>query len=286
MGGNSSKHHEKNINTSITTEVQQPEVKKKYYIDEDLPIPKLDASSKLLNDQYIKVINSYLPNDDFRKTWKLLFSSTRDGHSFNRFVHHVADKGSTIVLVKEEGDKGHIFGGFAMEPWKPKYPKFYGTEKGFVFRLHPEIEVYRPTGADVNFQYLNTLSKTLYNGIGMGGVPYLFGWVIDESFDQGHSKGTRDEDIEGGEEISSTFGNPPLASSSEFNVEYVECWQVKEDIVPDDDLLDDIVNKKKGKSVLSTEENADKVIKSLLGHEFTHYNEDNESSKKRTEESR
>eukprot|EP01133_Synstelium_polycarpum_P015863 gene15863-18849_t len=116
----------------------------------------------------------------------------------------------------------------------------------------------------------------------MGGVPYLYGWVVDESFDTGHSKGSEGD----GDEKSSTFGNPPLGSARDFKVVYVEVWMVKERVLTDAEIEEreyqEAKKKKKvGRSVLAEEDNADKVIAGFMGtHNFTHYSEDLKKEKK------
>jgi hypothetical protein len=39
----------------------------------------------------------------------------------------------------------------------------------FVFKLRPERVIYKPTGYNDHFMYLNLGTETLYNGFGMGG---------------------------------------------------------------------------------------------------------------------
>ncbi|GAM23250.1 hypothetical protein SAMD00019534_064250, partial [Acytostelium subglobosum LB1] len=238
--------------------------------------PKLNAPSTLLNDENIAKLSSNLPSDEYRTEWSLLYSSTKNGHSFNRLCSHITEKGSTLILIKDDG--GHVFGGFADEVWKTKFPKFYGNERSFVFRLQPTIDVFRASGIDRNFQYLNEGTTTLYNGIGMGGIQHLFGWVIDDTFDCGHSKVSEDDD-ESGHGKSSTFGNPSLSHSKEFKCVYVEVWMVKERVLTEEEMEERAQQearrkKRAGKSVLDAEGNADKVIAGYMGHNFSNFNED------------
>jgi len=225
--------------------------------------PKLEGTSKILNESNIKFLCESLPSEDFAKNWKMLFSSDTNGESWNRFCFHVTGTGPTIILIKDTGN--FLFGGFASESWKEKYPKFYGNASSFVFQLAPQQIKYKAVGHNENFQYINYGTKTLFNGIGMGGQFDFFGWVINEDFETGHSRGNP----------SSTYGNPCLASSPDFKVDYVEVWQVKE---PEYSYEVEKINKKKNKtkSVLDEEDNAEKVITGMLGHNFTHYDKEKE----------
>jgi len=241
-------------------------------------MPNLKGESLLLNEEHVRHLARYLPNDEYRQDWSLLFSSKLNGHSFNRFCHHTTEKGSTLIIIKETG--GNIFGAFADEAWKTRYPKFYGNDHNFLFQIIPELKVFQCTGLDKNYQYLNEGSKTLFNGIGMGGIEELFGWCIDESFEHGYSRGST-EILENGDgkERSSTYGNTNLGSTQEFHIEYVESWLLKPLVLTEEQLLEiEYNNRKKSNkpsgSVLKSEGNADKAIKGMMGHEFSVFDED------------
>ncbi|EFA76607.1 hypothetical protein PPL_09912 [Heterostelium album PN500] len=246
-------NHNVNINDNNNVNIKENQAKQQQQQQPtSIKKPILNTESSVLNEESISYLSKYLPGDDYRGEWQLLFSSTRNGHSYNRFCTHVTDKGSTIVIIKDDG--GHIFGGFADEVWKTKFPKFYGNERCFVFSINPKLEVYRPTGIDRNFQYLNEGTTTLYNGVGMGGVQYLFGWSIDETFDYGESKGSED----GETEKSSTFGNPSLSHTKDFKCVYVEVWMVKERVLTQEEIEERAYQearkkKKAGRSVLEAE---------------------------------
>lgn len=93
----------------------------------------------------------------------------------------------------------------------------------------------------------------------------------DDSFEKGHCQGNP----------STTFGNPPLTSESNFEVDMIEVWEVKEAEYSYE--LEKVKKQKnKKKSVLDDEDNAEKVISSLLGHNFTA--EENPTNKEEEEE--
>jgi len=222
-------------------------------------IPILHGEAKLLQEtpENITLLSSSMPSSEYRVNWNLLYDSTRHGKSFNRFCYHITGKGSTLVIIRDTD--GNVFGGFADESWKDKYPKFYGSVKNFLFSLKPERRIYRPTGYNQNYQYINFGTETLYNGVGQGGQTEFFGWCINDDFEKGHSKGIP----------STTYGNHPFNPKENYLVDRVEVWQVKEST----DLRDEIIEKKKNKtkSVLDDDDNADKVITGMMGHDFSHY---------------
>lgn len=88
--------------------------------------------------------------------------------------------GATVLIVKDTA--GHVFGGFAADDWKP-VSDFYGwctrrslrsdlssycglgNENSFLFTAFPHLAVYSATGHNRNFQYYNSSTATLPNGI-------------------------------------------------------------------------------------------------------------------------
>lgn len=65
-------------------------------------------------------------------THRPLFSSRRDGTSWQVFVNRILNEGATILIIKTKD--GSIFGGFADEPWLP-VTDWYGNSSNFLFRL-------------------------------------------------------------------------------------------------------------------------------------------------------
>lgn len=117
--------------------------------------------SRLLSPADYYALNSNLPPDCRTTPHTLLFSSFRDGESWNTFVNSVLYKGSTVLIIKDKDD--YVFGGFSHEDWELK-PKFYGDRKNFLFSVRPKLRFYPVTGYNDNFQYLNFGTKTLPNG--------------------------------------------------------------------------------------------------------------------------
>lgn len=171
-------------------------------------LPKLSEESNLLKNDDIDFLSRALPGPEWRVEWKLLFSSIKHGRSFTKFCFQIQGEGPNLskkyfwkfleeenlpnfllqVIIKDEG--GHIFGGFA-DSWKEKSSKFYGDSekilsskthtfishtfylkliaKSFLFQLNPEKKIYRPTGYNDHYQYLNIGSTAFFNGVGQGG---------------------------------------------------------------------------------------------------------------------
>lgn len=94
---------------------------------------------------------------------KLLFSSKTSGASFSTLLQKVTYQGPTLVIMKDED--GYIFGAYADQDWE-QGPKFYGTDRSFLFTIRPTFRIYRPTRVNNNFQYLDSGTKTLPNGMG------------------------------------------------------------------------------------------------------------------------
>lgn len=142
--------------------------------------------------------------------WELLFHSNKHGQSFNTFMGKVAGKGPTLLLVKDK--QGHLFGGYASDPWL-KNGKYYGNFSSFLFQLLPKVAVFNPTGVNQNFQYCGHNFASLPNGVGFGGQVGYWSLFVDGLFETGMShKGA-------------TYTNSaPLSADTKFEVDMVECW--------------------------------------------------------------
>lgn len=72
--------------------------------------------------------------------------------------------------------EGHLFGGFAPEPWR-KQGTYYGDFTTFIFSLMPHTQLYPATGINSNFQWCGTNFTQLPNGIGFGGTGAACGYL-------------------------------------------------------------------------------------------------------------
>lgn len=175
----------------------------------------LPAKSKLLKPEDFFIIDLNIPTSNCTNEWKLLYDNHVDGHNWTVFSNSIYDKGSTVVVIKDTN--GNIFGGFASHEWVYK-PDFYGDNESFIFSLRPEINIYKATQYNDHYQYFNDETKSLPNGLGMGGQFDFFGFWIDHDFINGHSKG-----------ISITYNSPSLCGSlPEYKIDTIEVWCIKE----------------------------------------------------------
>ncbi|KAK3844685.1 MAG: TLD-domain-containing protein [Linnemannia gamsii] len=155
---------------------------------------------------------------------RLLFSSKTSGASFSTLLQKITYQGPTLVVMKDED--GYIFGAYADQDWE-QGPKFYGTDRSFLFTIRPTFRIYQPSqGINNNFQYLDSGTKTLPNGIGFGGQLRYFGLWLASDFQTGQSAA---------EPLCSTFQSPRLSKQQNFKLEEMEVWQVHPSTVERDD---------------------------------------------------
>mmetsp|Transcript_5129 Transcript_5129/g.11814 ORF Transcript_5129/g.11814 Transcript_5129/m.11814 type:complete len:146 (+) Transcript_5129:1-438(+) len=141
--------------------------------------------------------------------WKLLYSTARHGISINTFFRRAEMSTSPSLLVVEDTKK-HVFGCFASLPWRQGH-NYYGTGESFVFSVRPSFKMYRWSRKNDLFQ----LSDTACLAVGGGGH---FALWLDNDFLHG-SSGT-----------CSTYDSECLASTTEFQIVYMEVWALESDM--------------------------------------------------------
>ncbi|KAF9290282.1 hypothetical protein BGZ68_007506 [Mortierella alpina] len=151
-------------------------------------------------------------NDSVRPTppLRLLFSSRTSGASFSTLLQKITYQGPTLVVMKDED--GYIFGAYADQDWE-QGPKFYGTDRSFLFTIRPKFRIYRPSKLNSNYQYLDSGTKTLPNGMGFGGQLRYFGLWLASDFQTGQSAA---------EPLCSTFQSPRLSKQQNFKLDEME----------------------------------------------------------------
>ncbi|GLI63961.1 hypothetical protein VaNZ11_007128 [Volvox africanus] len=173
---------------------------------------KLRACSTLLQPVWTWALASRLPPAQ-RVEWRLVFSSQRDGKSFNTFFSRIsAAAGPTLLLLRDKA--GGLFGGYASQPWI-KSGRYFGDAACFIFSLLPALQVFPGTGINENFQWCGVGFSQLPGGIGFGGATAArgqFALYVEPSLDSGMSRPI------------ATYGNTPLASEQVFQIDTVECW--------------------------------------------------------------
>ena len=162
------------------------------------------------------LLASCLP-PDLTQEWTLIFNSDKDGVSFNTMMGRLGRCiAPSLIVIRDKG--GFIFGGFAPTPWV-KSGTHFGDASSFVFGLKPKLSLCRATGMNSNYLWCGMGFTQLSNGIGFGGSQGAhlghFSVFVDSNLEKGMSRPI------------STFGNDCLASSQVFEIDSIECWQLK-----------------------------------------------------------
>ncbi|CAH0717663.1 unnamed protein product, partial [Brenthis ino] len=174
------------------------------------PMPDYPA---FIDMSHIVWINAHLPQK-YQHKWRFLFSTHIHGESFSTMTGRIIEQGPSIIIV--EDSSGYIFGGFAPCSWGFG-PNFTGTDEAFLFTCVPKMRVYPATNYNDHYQYMNHHTKTLPNGLLMGGQFHFGGiWVNAEPFGEGASA-----------ESCSTFkGYRRLSKDPTFRIRSLEVWGV------------------------------------------------------------
>lgn len=157
-------------------------------------------------------VNSNLPAQ-LKHKWRFLFSSQMHGESFSTLLGRILEQGPTVLIIEE--NNGHIFGGFAPDEWKIS-PNFVGNDTAFLFTLKPKMRVMPATQINDHYQYLNLYTKTMPNGLGMGGQFDYWGLWLDEEYGKGSCS-----------ESCTTYKSYfQLSANKEFKIRNIEVWGI------------------------------------------------------------
>lgn len=182
--------------------------------------------SSLINSFDYFLLTQYLPLDalswsDYEKDRRkftqddlqheLIFSSRRDGNSWQVFANKMISKGATLVIIKTKD--GSTFGGYADDAWEYAKTDWYGNSRNFLFKLSGEYGAWRGANSNNHYQYLCWGKKSLPNGFGMGGQFDYAGLWIDSDFIHGHSRAGP---------LNTTYSSPRLSESDTFIIDEVE----------------------------------------------------------------
>jgi len=102
----------------------------------------------------------------------LLFSSSKDGMSFDMLAKSVTGyAGATVMVIKDS--ESNVFGAFSSIEWEES-SLFFGKSSSFLFSFYPVFQILRArsdgsTPGTGNFQYLKCRGRTGHQGIGFGG---------------------------------------------------------------------------------------------------------------------
>ncbi|KAI9599013.1 TLD-domain-containing protein [Syncephalis fuscata] len=203
-------------------------------------LPQLTGNSTCLLDSTDRwLLARHMPTD-CRLTWRLVFSTRHHGNNWQHFASALLQSASTLIVIrearpsnddvnKETSIGSRTFGGFVQEPWR-KLPDFYGNADSFLFTQQPTgpLCIHMATSTNSNYQYFNYSTKSLPNGMGMGGQLNYFGlWIAADNFGVGQCKAAP---------LNSTFRCPQLSTEPQFKIEDMEVWCVRE-LEPNSDNL-------------------------------------------------
>lgn len=181
-----------------------------------LASPQLSSFSELISPYDYFMLMQHVPthclsNDTKEINHQLLYSSKKDGISWQVFVNKIIGQGATLIIIKSKD--GSVFGGYADEAWEYQKTNWYGNISNFLFQLSPKYGAW--VGQDVNnhYQYLCWGKKSLPNGLGMGGQFDYCGLWVDADFLNGHSRAGPS---------CSTFKSPQLTKDDTFTIDKVE----------------------------------------------------------------
>ncbi|KAI9504327.1 hypothetical protein GGI25_004376 [Coemansia spiralis] len=166
------------------------------------------------------VICQELPSDS-RIKWECVYSSKRDGRSWSTFQNAIENRGSVLLLVREKhanDNSPREFGAY-LDSELTRKPTWHGTSDNLLFTIDPNsttvFTIFRTTGFNDHYQYFNYATKTLPNGLGVGGQMGHFGLWIDSDFMHGCSN------------TAATFESKQLSTRAEFDIDTIEVWLVK-----------------------------------------------------------
>ena len=117
--------------------------------------------SYILEFSHVAKIVSNLPLQYREYSWKCAYSLVRDGKSYATLYKKIKGFQGSLLIIKDSG--GHVFGGFARQPWSMNHEGYYGTGETFVFTLEPNINMYKWSEKNSLFMMLND------KAIAMGG---------------------------------------------------------------------------------------------------------------------
>ena len=175
---------------------------------EDLPLPELSQPSALMEEHHIRALLAEVPLRYRQSSWKLAYSTMRDGISMHTMLRNARGKSPTILVVRDMGKA--LFGAFCSEAWRLS-TRYYGTGETFVFQLHPKEVVWHWWYKKANVQQNDYFMWGNHDEVAVGGAG---GYAIK-----------LDSELAGGVSRNSiTFGNDSLSSQEEFRIGAVELW--------------------------------------------------------------
>ena len=174
-------------------------------------IQKAVSDSVLMSPSHAAFLVDAIPDRYKQASWKLAYSTSRDGISLRTLFRRVSDHSPTLLVVEDMD--GSVFGAYASESWRIS-TKYYGTGETFVFKLSPVAKAYHwaPKGGAGERNDMFQFSREDCIAVGGGGC---FALWLDEDLLRGRSA------------ESPTFDKMeilPESGEEDFLVRTVEVW--------------------------------------------------------------
>lgn len=189
--------------------------------DDNISESKSVNGSNILNEeQFDRIIDSWLPRSVSTMSYRKMFATRRDGFSLSHLLRLCEGIHPVLIVVKSRA--GNIFGAFVTAELAKTGDKYVGTGESFVFTLSPEPARYGWSKRNVYFLAVGPRSLV----VGGGGV--------------GAALELDDELCLGASFRSATFENEPLdGGRTEFVVEDLEIFGFVHGEDDDDDEFGD-----------------------------------------------
>jgi hypothetical protein len=164
----------------------------------------IDAESAVIDKVNLIELRKALPHRWRSHDWRLVFSISEDGTSYQTL--YAATNGSAACFVIIKTVDGAKLGGFL--PTGLKWSaKFYGSGEAFVFSFAPMLVVYR--WSRKNDCFTSATRTELMMGAGKGAAL----WIDDRM-------------LNGRSEECETFDSLPLAKRKAFQIQELEPWSL------------------------------------------------------------
>ena len=170
-----------------------------------LPETRMIGESYILSTSEILELRRSIPLRFRNGSWRLLFCLSKYGCSYQTFFSQTEKKSPVILAILT--DSGERLGCYTSSAFTCSR-RYYGSGETFVFKLQPQLQVFRWSQANEFFTY----STSQEIAIGGGGSSAIW---IDGNLLNAYS------------ESCSTFNSPGLTQERSFKIKNIEAWQIE-----------------------------------------------------------
>ena len=170
-----------------------------------LPETRMVGESSILSTAEILELRRSIPARFRNGSWRLLFCLSKHGCSYQTFFSRTEKKSPVILAILT--DSGERLGCYTSSAFACSR-RHYGSGETFVFKLQPQLQVFRWSQANEFF----TCSTSNEIAIGGGGSSAIW---IDGNLLNAYS------------ESCSTFNSPGLTQERSFKIKNIEAWQIE-----------------------------------------------------------